>query len=60
MLLHKLVLSDNWLGPELKQLTKQLSPPLIPAEIFRHGCIMMAWDVGLRIVYVLVYNLVDF
>ena len=40
--------------PGLGTLDPPISPPSTPAEIFRHDDIMTAWDVGLRIVYVLV------
>ena len=38
----------------LRTLDPPLSPPSAPAEIFRYDDIMTAWEVGLRIVYVLV------
>ena len=40
--------------PGLRMLDPPLSPPSTPAEFFWHDDIMTAWDVGLRIVYVLV------
>ena len=39
----------------LRTLDPPLSPPSTPAEIFLHDDIMTAWDIRLRMVYILVF-----